>query len=153
MERIARGHAAYHHPSARVGVFQGVVEAVGVAVEVLRVVGGFAIPEICFTPYHNMLILWAKIMGSFVDMQAFARKCPFPIGSPISPRRIEWGSWRGEVGTFDYDVCIFLEFQLADFFVPADLQSAGAEPRDLQSLLPYLSFSYHLFLLAKIMDN
>lgn len=39
MERIAGVHAALHHPSARVCVFQRVVQAVGIAVEVLRVVG------------------------------------------------------------------------------------------------------------------
>ena len=39
MERIARRGAANHLPSARVGIYQRVVQAVGIAVEVLRVVG------------------------------------------------------------------------------------------------------------------
>lgn len=32
---------------------------------------GFAIPEICFTPCHNMVVFGAKIMDSLVRRKGF----------------------------------------------------------------------------------
>ena len=43
MERIARCRATHHLPSARVSILQRIVEAIGVAVETLRVVGALHI--------------------------------------------------------------------------------------------------------------
>ena len=32
----------------------------------------------------------------FANFYFCAAKSPNPIGNPISPRRVEWGMWRGE---------------------------------------------------------
>lgn len=55
----------------------------------------FAIPEICFTPYHNMLVLWAKIMNSLLICKPSGKTSFFLLGKPHIFREDRVRGWDG----------------------------------------------------------
>ena len=52
-------------------------------------------PTDLYTPLMSFLVSWHYFLQRY---KICAAKSPNPIGNPISPRRVEWGLWRGEVG-------------------------------------------------------
>ena len=81
------------------GILTAVALADRIFLVVLNIEVVLPLPTDLQIPLMSFLASWHCFLQKYKICDAIF---PNPIGNPISPRRIEWGVWRGEVGDYSF---------------------------------------------------